>query len=82
MTVSTTVKLDGFTDFHAIKDQADVGPVSGESTLAFYPAHYKLAFASSALLCPHPQQLLLQVACPLIGKDTGFPSSVFITRVT
>ncbi len=26
LTVSITVKLNGFTDFHTIKDQADVGP--------------------------------------------------------
>ena len=72
LTVSITVKLNGFTDFHTIKDQADVGPVSGESTLAFYPAHYKLAFAFSALLCPHPQQRLLRVACPIGAKIRGF----------
>ncbi|MBF4297095.1 hypothetical protein EAY24_28025, partial [Vibrio anguillarum] len=59
LTVSITVELNGFTDFHTIKDQADVGSVSGESTLSFYPAHYNLAFAFSALLCPHPRQFLL-----------------------
>jgi hypothetical protein len=43
-----------------------------------YPPHYKMAFASSILLCPHAYRLALRLACPC-GRRTGFPCSVSVT---
>src|SRR5437870_3715973 len=43
-----------------------------------YPPHYRMAFASSILLCPHAYRLALRLAFPY-GKRTGFPCSVSVT---
>src|SRR5215471_14087692 len=43
-----------------------------------YPLHYRVAFASSILLCPHACQLPLRLAFPH-GRRTGLPCSVSVT---
>jgi len=43
-------------------------------TLNPYPAHYRLAFASSRVLYPHLYRLPLRLAFPF-GRDTGLPRS-------
>jgi hypothetical protein len=43
-----------------------------------YPPHYRMAFASSILLCPHVCRLTLRLAFPC-GRRTGLPCSVSVT---
>src|SRR5262249_36467113 len=43
-----------------------------------YPPHYRVAFASSILPCPHVCRLALRFAFPH-GRRTGFPCSVSVT---
>jgi hypothetical protein len=43
-----------------------------------YPPHYRVAFASSILLCPHACRLALRLAFPP-GRRTGLPCSVSVT---
>src|SRR5499427_6467599 len=44
-----------------------------------YPLHYRVAFASSILLCPHACRLSLRLAFPH-GRRTGLPCSVSVTH--
>src|SRR5262247_1030052 len=44
-----------------------------------YLSHYRRAFASSLLLCPHTYWLALRLAFPR-GRCTGLPCSVSVTR--
>ncbi len=43
-----------------------------------YPPHYRVAFASSILPCPHAYRLTLRLAFPS-RRRTGFPCSVSVT---
>ena len=43
-----------------------------------YPPHYRVAFASSILPCPHACRLTLRFAFPY-GRRTGLPCSVSVT---
>jgi len=43
-----------------------------------YPPHYRVAFASSILLCPHVYRLALRLAFPC-GRRTGLPCSGSVT---
>ena len=43
-----------------------------------YPPYYRVAFASSILLCPHASQRALRRAFPC-GRRTGLPCSVSVT---
>src|SRR5262249_15202395 len=43
-----------------------------------YPPHYRVAFASSILLCPHAYRLALRLTFPC-GRRTGLPCSVAVT---
>ena len=44
-----------------------------------YPLHYRVAFASSILPCPHACRLPLRCAFPC-GRRTGLPCSVAVTN--
>src|SRR5438105_4203930 len=49
------------------------------SRLNPYPSYYKMAFASSLLLCPHTYRLALRLTFPR-GRCTGLPCSVSVTH--
>lgn len=44
-----------------------------------YPIRYRQAFAFSAFLYPHHQQLPSRSACP-VGSSTGLPCSAYVSE--
>ena len=64
------------------QDQMDVCPLARGVMLPLgrnsYPLHYRVAFASSILPCPHACRLPLRCAFPC-GRRTGLPCSVAVT---
>ena len=64
------------------QDQMDVCPLARGVMLPLgrnsYPLHYRVAFASSILPCPHACRLPLRCAFPC-GRRTGLPCSVSVT---
>jgi len=65
--------------YHTIKDQLDVGPVSGRGTfnLLSIPLQDGIRFFQHPK--PAPPTASIALCLPKKGGDTGFPSSVSMT---
>ena len=72
----------GWPNSLVMQDQTDVSALSrgvmSPVGLNPYPPHYRVAFASSVLPCPHACRLALRLAFPR-GRRTGLPCSVSVT---
>jgi len=51
-----------------MKDQMEVSSLSRGAYFISYPSPYRMAFASSIILCPQPHQQPLRVAFPITGR--------------